>query len=124
MNCLGFTDEGTPIEDCDSEGTLNYESDIQPLIDQYGCQGCHMPAGIASFYLLTSYDEALEGGRDSTPNVIARNPQDSLFYQVVGPDSSSVSRMPLNCEGDRCLSEEEYTTVFCWIKQGAVENPM
>ncbi len=115
-----------------SDGSLTYIDSIAPLTTQsgeggYDCVRCHsnnFTDRDASFYPLNTYQETLADGRDSSPNVIPNDPEESLFYQVVTVDAPrGIGRMPQGCTNSgSCLKENEIKAIYCWIEQGAIEG--
>jgi hypothetical protein len=77
---------------------LTWTADINPIMQANGCaqQGCHGGATPQNNYSLESYAQALGGGLDATPNVIAGDSTCNMVahcnisHHINAPDASLV----------------------------------
>ena len=143
-SCSSETGLCAPYADAENADCSTYVtfSKVTKIIDSYApnCTTCHTtpPAAAGTGYSLTSRENALGGGSDNNPNVVAGDPWASfLFLKVWGSNDAppnatnppkgsnaaqfSGGKMPIDCSGDACISTNQahVNEFFCWIAQGA-----
>lgn len=94
---------------------VDFVKDIQPIFDQ-ACIKCHGPEKQKSGYRVDVKANALSGGENHAPNIIAGKSADSpLIHFVAGLDAEM--QMPPK---DAALSGEQIGLLRKWIDDGAV----
>lgn len=61
---------------------VSFARDIRPLLDA-SCVSCHSAASPGGGYSVESHADLLAPGSDSTPNLVAGQPDSSLLYLYV-----------------------------------------
>ncbi len=105
------TAQAKPIEDM-----LFYEDLIAPIIDTR-CASCHNTHKKKGKYLMTQYDQLLEGGESGQTAIVPHQSDKSeLFHRITLPQDHK-DRMPP--EGKTPLSDSEVELIRYWIDTGA-----
>lgn len=93
---------------------VSFSNDVEPLIIGHCSQsGCHGSDNMSRFPLIT-YDDVISKGA-----VIAGDAYNSKIYSSIAAKTGS-ERMPP--EPKAMLSDENITTIYLWIMQGAKNN--
>ena len=99
----------------DTQKSLNYERDIEPIIFQH-CMPCHAVDNDNESRLhLDSFDLMMKGGKNGIP-VVAGKSENSILYTKLLPNPKFGRQMPPR---RKKLSQEELKLVKEWIEQGA-----
>ncbi len=112
----GCSDQGDPIspEVEEPADSVSWSSDIQPILQQNNCVGCH--GGNGSLFL-GSYSELMNGGMSGAVIVPGEADSSLLFKRISGSDSGE--RMPF---GGPYLIQETIDLIRDWINEGALDN--
>ena len=111
------------------QGQVSYSDDVQPIFDRY-CISCHSGAGEGaerSEYLMTDYDNVMQGTKFGQVVVPGSRMSSSLYLVVAGKTAPEIRMPPHNEESFAAgrgvmLSAEAIETVGLWIDQGAKNN--
>lgn len=113
--------------DHDPSHDVSYSADIDPLIREYKCRGCHTANGPTPIGLevsgldLSSYATLRAGGaRSMAMIVVPGQPCESVLLQKVGEGPPYGARMPL--DGPTYLEDEDLASISDWIFEGARDN--
>ena len=110
-------------------GKVSYADDIQPIFDRY-CISCHSGEGegaSVSEYLMTSYDEVMQGTKFGQVVVPGSRMSSSLYLVVAGKTAPEIRMPPHNDESFAqgrgvMLSADAIETIGLWIDEGANNN--
>lgn len=108
---------------------VSYADDIQPIFDRY-CISCHSGEGegaTVSEYLMTSYDEVMQGTKFGQVVVPGSRLSSSLYLVVAGKTAPEIRMPPHNDESFAqgrgvMLSADAIETIGLWIDEGANNN--
>lgn len=111
------------------QGQVSYSDDIQPIFDRY-CISCHSGSGEGaqrSEYLMTAYDEVMQGTKFGQVVVPGSRLSSSLYLVIAGKTAPEIRMPPHNEESLAAgrgvmLSAEAIETIGLWIDQGAKNN--
>ena len=103
---------GTTPSTPPSQGTLSFNTDIQPILQRYGCAGCHGGSG----GLFVSSVTTLEQGGLHGPAIIPGNGAGSNIIKKLSPNPPFGDRMP---QGGPYLPDSTIQKIKTWIDQGA-----
>ncbi|MCH2125811.1 MAG: hypothetical protein MK165_13520 [Pirellulaceae bacterium] len=96
---------------------VSYYRDIRPVL-QENCQGCHQPAKRGGGYVMTNYDQLVQGGESQEKAVVAGNPSiSSLVAQILVTDGKAA--MPKDADP---LTEDQIALITRWIEEGADDD--
>src|SRR5512142_771794 len=95
-----------------SQGTLSFNTDILPILQRYGCAGCHGGSG----GLFVGSVTTLEQGGLHGPAVVAGNGAGSNIVKKLSPNPPFGDRMP---QGGPYLADSTIQVIKTWIDQGA-----
>lgn len=101
----------------ESQPRMNFERDIQPILEMY-CVACHKPDKMEGDVDLTTRLAALTTGIDG-PSIVAFDAEGSLSYILTTLDADDNELMPPRNAGGP-LDEESIEKLRLWINQGAV----
>ena len=102
----------TPSNPPPSQGTLSFNADILPILQRYGCTGCHGGSG----GLFVSSVTTLEQGGLHGPAVVPGNGAGSNIIKKLSPNPPFGDRMP---QGGPYLADSTIQLIKTWIDQGA-----
>jgi hypothetical protein len=113
----GCKDMGTGLDTSPPPvaGTVSFSQKIQPIMNQYGCPGCH---GGTSGLTVTTVASLLAGGGHG-PAIVPGNADASILYQKISPTPPFGSRMPL---GGPYMADTTIAFFRTWINEGAQNN--
>lgn len=94
---------------------VSFRSQIKPIFQQYGCNGCH---GGSGGLFVGTVTQLLQGGSHG-PAVAAGNADGSNIVKKVSPNPPFGDRMP---QGGPFLPDSTIQTIKLWINQGAKDN--
>lgn len=111
------------------QGQVSFSNDIQPIFDRY-CISCHSGDGEGaqrSEYLMTGYDNVMQGTKFGQVVVPGSRLSSSLYLVVAGKTAPEIRMPPHNDESFASgrgvmLSAEAIETIGLWIDQGAKNN--
>ncbi|MEX0936407.1 MAG: c-type cytochrome domain-containing protein [Pirellulales bacterium] len=96
---------------------VSYYRQIRPIFQAH-CQGCHQPAKPSGSYVMTSFDELMQGGESEIEAVIAGSADDSnLLFQIEPIDG--VAAMPKERDP---LPADQLGLIRRWISEGAKDD--
>ena len=95
--------------------TLNFEDDIQPLLEDY-CIDCHGPDKQKSGFRVDRRVHLLKGGDTGLPAVIPDNPAGSYLIEVIKSSDPEIGMPP---KGGK-LFDDEVELLEKWIAEGAI----
>ncbi len=95
--------------------TLNFEDDIQPLLEDY-CIDCHGPNKQKSGFRVDRRVHLLKGGDTGLPAVIPDNPAGSYLIEVIKSSDPEIGMPP---KGGK-LFDDEVELLEKWIAEGAI----
>ena len=110
-------------------GKVSYADDIQPIFDRY-CISCHSGEGEGanvSEYLMTNYDEVMQGTKFGQVVVPGSRMSSSLYLVVAGKTAPEIRMPPHNDESFAqgrgvMLSADAIEAIGLWIDEGAKNN--
>jgi hypothetical protein len=94
---------------------LSFRTQISPIFQRYGCNGCHGGSGGLT---VQTVSQLLQGGLHG-PAVIAGKADTSNLIRKLLPDPPYGDRMP---QGGPYLPDSTIQTIKLWINQGAKNN--
>ena len=94
--------------------TINFEDDIQPLLEDY-CIDCHGPDKQKSGFRVDRRVHLLKGGDTGLPAVIPDNPAGSYLIEVIKSSDPEIGMPP---KGGK-LFDDEVELLEKWIAEGA-----
>ncbi len=94
---------------------VSFESQIAPVLQRYGCVGCH---GGSGGLFVGTVAQLLQGGLDG-PAVTPGKADSSLIVRKVSPNPPFGDRMP---QGGPYLPDSTIQLIKLWINQGAKNN--
>jgi WD40 repeat protein/mono/diheme cytochrome c family protein len=98
-------------------GNVSYFKQIRPIF-QANCQGCHQPAKQGGDYVMTSYEQMLQGGESGEAAIVPGQPEKSyLFSQISAKDGKA--EMP---KEKPPLAQPQIDLIKNWIAQGAPDD--
>ena len=111
------------------QSKVSFSDDVQPIFER-SCISCHSGAGEGaerSAYLMTSYDEVMQGTKFGQVVVPGSRMSSSLYLVVAGKTAPEIRMPPHNEESfaqgrGEMLSAEAIETIGLWIDQGAMDN--
>lgn len=108
--------EETPAPTDKKEPSTETASAFTPVSEIFtkSCVGCHNATKPAAGINLTTYEDAMKGGKEG-PVIVAGDPDKSLLVMTV-KGAPGVKKMPLR--GDP-LTEAQIKDIETWIKDGA-----
>src|SRR5687767_9931901 len=97
---------------------VDYLRDVKPVFAEH-CYRCHGASQQKAGLRLDTAASALKGG-EKGPELVARNPAESLLLQVVKGTHSEIPQMPYKKPP---LAPGQIALIEQWIKQGAAAPP-
>lgn len=94
---------------------VSFQSNIKPIFQSYGCNGCH--GGSGGLFVQT-VAQLLKGG-DHGPALVAGKADSSNIIKKLSPTPPFGDRMP---QGGPYLPDSTLQTIRTWINQGAKNN--
>ena len=88
----------------------NFNDDIMPIFNQYGCTSCH---GFDGGLNLSTYSSTIDGG-NSGFGIIPNDVNSSIVWQRINDGS-----MP---PGGNTVSSDDINVIESWINQGAPDE--
>ncbi len=96
---------------------VSFQADVLPIFREH-CMGCHQPAAKRGNYLMTSFDQLVQGGESGEVAIVAGEPDKSALLQQIVPHDGSAA-MPKDAPP---LKETQIATIRQWIEQGAIND--
>ncbi len=93
-------------------GTLTFSADVLPILQHYGCTGCH--GGSGGLYVGTVAQ--LEQGGNHGPAIVPGDGAGSNIFKKLSPNPPFGNRMP---QGGPYLPDSTIQLIKNWIDQGA-----
>ncbi len=94
------------------QGTLTFTADVLPILQHYGCTGCHGGSG----GLFVGTVAQLEQGGNHGPAIVPGNGAGSNIFKKLSPNPPFGNRMP---QGGPYLPDSTIQLIKNWIDQGA-----
>lgn len=101
----------------DAPAPVSFYHDIRPIF-QANCYGCHQPAKTDGEYVMTSFEQLLDGGESGEYSVVPGEPDDSYLLEQITP-SNGEAEMPQKGEA---LSTTQIDLIARWILEGANDD--
>jgi hypothetical protein len=95
--------------------TVSFQTDIKPIFQRYGCNGCH--GGSGGLFVQT-VAQLLRGGAHG-PAIVPGNADVSNIIKKLSPSPPFGDRMP---QGGPYLPDSTIQVIRAWINQGAKDN--
>ncbi len=95
--------------------TVSFQSQIKPIFQQRGCNGCH--GGSGGLFVQT-VSQLLRGG-DHGPVIVPGKADSSNIMKKLSPNPPFGDRMP---QGGPYLPDSTIQVIRTWISQGAKDN--
>ncbi len=99
-----------------SAEAISYYEQIRPIF-QVNCHGCHQPSKAKGDYVMTSFEQLLEGG-DTDVAVVPGEPEASYLIEVITPMDGE-AEMP---KGKAPLAAGDIALITQWIQEGAKDD--
>jgi len=103
-----------PVQPPPTETTLSYSANISPILQRYGCAGCHGGSG----GLFVGSVTQLQTGGFHGPAIVVGNGAGSNIIKKLSSTPPFGDRMP---QGGPYLPDSTIQVIKAWIDQGA--NP-
>jgi hypothetical protein len=94
------------------QGTLTFSANILPILQQYGCTGCH---GGSGGLFVASVNQLIQGGLHGAA-IVPGNGAGSNIIKKLSPNPPFGDRMP---QGGPYLPDSTIQVIKTWIDQGA-----
>jgi hypothetical protein len=94
------------------QGTLTFSANILPILQQYGCSGCH---GGSGGLFVGSVSQLIHGGLHGAA-IVPGNGAGSNIIKKLSPNPPFGDRMP---QGGPYLPDSTIQVIKTWIDQGA-----
>jgi WD40 repeat protein len=102
----------------DEKAAISFSRDIKPVLAD-NCFGCHQPARDRGGYIMTDFEQLLEGGDSGDPAVVPGKSQESYLLEMIEHDGKAKAAMPPNAPP---LTTDEVELIKNWIEAGAVND--
>lgn len=96
-------------------GEISFRRDVLPILEEYGCTGCH--GGDGGLTVTTA--GSLRSGGDNGPAVVPGNPGSSLLLHKLSETPRSGVRMPPD---GPYPPAGDLNAIRSWIEAGAKDN--
>jgi len=100
-----------------AEDRISYYEEVLPVF-QAKCHGCHQPAKAKGGYIMTSFEQLLEGG-DTDVAIIPGDPEKSYLIDQIALDEHGKAEMP---KKEEPLAPAEIALITRWIAEGAADD--
>lgn len=112
---VGCKDSGTEPVDPRPQTGISFAKDIKPILELYGCEGCH---GGSGGLFVGTVEQIMRGG-DHGPAIVPGNAGASILMAKLSPTPPFGVRMP---QGSSQMPESEQQKIRRWIDEGAQNN--
>ncbi len=116
----GKTSGTRTFKSISSVAAVSFTNDIMPLINQYGCKGCHGAGSTFNNFNITTYANLMLGNSSNGPVVTPGNGANSVIVRKLLGTAGFGARMPNG--GPLYMSSTEIQKFIDWINQGALNN--